>query len=206
MKTYRELSTNSLQNLSFIQTGDRFTRDGHTYEVGERIEDDTYHLTSLSTGNTGKCFLNQVIDRAKRGDYDSFKRVVVKEIYDNDILFDIYRGKYYTVLSFELSDYKEVMAIIKDHDNYKQIKWTKNYVLDQIHRDKFRLISNITNNNEKTTVTNTDIIREGGARIISSSTTRLITISSRLVGNAKAGTIKTTRTCSFKISKNSIPI
>lgn len=206
MKTYRELSASGIQYLSFVQTSDRFDKDGYTFEVGERIEDDTYHLTNLSTGNKGKCFLNQVIERTKRGVYDSFKRVLVKHINANDILFDIYRDKHYTVLSFELSDYKEAMVIVKDHGNNKQIKWTKNYVLDQIHRDKFRLISNITNNNEKTTVTNTDIIREGGSRAITSSTTRLITISSRLVGNAKAGTIKTTRTCSFKISKNSISI
>lgn len=205
MSTYRELSNIGMQNLLFVQTGDRFTKDGYTYEVGERIEDDTYHLTNLSTRNKGKCFLNQIIDRTKRGNYDGFRRVVVKDISANDIIYDIYRDKHYTVISFMLALSEETMLILKDDSN-KKVRWMKSIVLEEINKDKLRLIKNTTNNNEKISVTNTDIDREGEARAITSSTTRLITISSRLVGNAKAGAIKTTRTCSFKISKNSISI
>lgn len=201
---YRELSEEGIKNLSFIQVGDRFDVKRYTFEIGERVEDDTHLLINLTTTGKGKCHLNEVLDRVKLGVYTKFRRVYVRDLNPDDLIFSITHSRYFTVLSTRLSNCNEVMVKLKDSHSRKDIEWTEKYILEQINKDKFKLISNTTNNNEKTSVINTDLNREGEPRAITSSTTRLITSSSRLVGNAKASAIKTTRTCSFKISQNSI--
>lgn len=203
MKTYRELSASGIASLSFVQPSDRFTKDGRTYEVGERIEDDTYVLTELSTGKKDRCFLNQVLAKTKTGVYNNFRRIV-KDVNPNDIIYDIYRDRYYTILSFAVSNYNEDLITVKDHNGNKQITWRKYYILERLNKDRFRLISNTTNNNEKITVTNTDVNRERNTTAISSSTTRQIAGTSRLVGNGKTSAIKETRVGGFKISQNAI--